>query len=514
MEDVMYDDYDEEYDEYDENFLSEEEVGAILAAYRMQQLRQNLTGPLISFVTHVIGLILLCLLVVPQPQQVVNAVEVTIEEIVIKEIPEKIIDEIDEVTEEEVTEEAPEMEVPEVPTEAESDSAIEDASDDAPESDDNMEMEDVLDVVPHNTPLKIAGLYGGRSKAGKAAAKRKYGATNAGQKSVLNALRWLAKVQRDNGSWEDNPAHSGLALLCFLAHGETPLSEEFGITVQKAMQWLSSGMPEGRPFATDGHQYGHAIATYALAESYGMTQIPFLQTSMEYGLDTIIKGQQAGGGFDYNYKKGPRWDLSYAGWNYQALKAGLVAGSANEDLPRTIEKGITFIKRTTYKNGKFGYSSPGSGKNMTGVGTLCLQLLGEKRAAETQGGLETIMDERYKLWLDVAQDWEKIAHPLYGFYYDTQAVFHQQGADWDRWNRTFQKVLVDGQHREGYWTTREASHGLGGPSLQGKILSTTLCLLQLQVYYRYLPTFKMPKENIVNRGGGIGDASEDDLIIE
>ena len=174
------------------------------------------------------------------------------------------------------------------------------------------------------------------------------------------------------------------------------------------------------------------------------------------------------------------------------------------------------MKETAYRNGKFGYSSPGTGGNMTGVGTLCLQLLGEKRAKETGAGLDTIMGERYRLWDGIASDWEKIAKPLYGFFYDTQAVFHRQGADWNKWNRTFQKILVDGQHREGYWTTQTQHVRIGGNALSGKILSTCFCLLQLEVYYRYLPTFKMPKENIVKGdGAGIGNADGDaGLIIE
>ena len=91
---------------------------------------------------------------------------------------------------------------------------------------------------------------------------------------------------QSNGSWENNPAHSGLALLCFLAHGETPLSEEFGVTVQKAMQWLANGMPKNKLWS---RAYSHGIATYALAEAYGMTQIPFLHEAMENGLD-VYKG--------------------------------------------------------------------------------------------------------------------------------------------------------------------------------------------------------------------------------
>ena len=36
----------------------------------------------------------------------------------------------------------------------------------------------------------------------------------------------------------DPAAMAGLALLCYLAHGETPASPEFGKTVEKAMKYL------------------------------------------------------------------------------------------------------------------------------------------------------------------------------------------------------------------------------------------------------------------------------------
>ena len=160
---------------------------------------------------------------------------------------------------------------------------------------------------------------------------------------MLRALRWLKKVQAADGSWE-NEAFTGLALLCFLAHGETPQSEEFGMTVQKAMQWLSGKVPvQGA-----SHGYANGIATYALAEAYGMTQIPFLRQSMEAGLEVIVKGQQSGGGYNYAYGQTERWDLSVAGWQYQALKAGYVAGANVEGIVAAISKSTKFLKDVAY----------------------------------------------------------------------------------------------------------------------------------------------------------------------
>ena len=48
------------------------------------------------------------------------------------------------------------------------------------------------------------------------------------------------KVQNPDGSWGTgaHSAFTGLALLTFLAHGETQTSKHFGVTVRKAMEWM------------------------------------------------------------------------------------------------------------------------------------------------------------------------------------------------------------------------------------------------------------------------------------
>ena len=377
------------------------------------------------------------------------------------------------------------------PAETEDELAAEDVSDEAPQAEDNSEFEEQLAVQPTLAPLTLSSLYAGRSAAGRAATVKKFGGSRAGQEAVLRALRWLQTVQQDDGSWLGDPAFTGLALLCFLAHGDNPRSEEFGGTVQTSIQWLAERMPStGKTFPGGKGAYSHGIITYALAEAYDLTQIRFLKRAMEDGLDVLLKGQQPGGGYDYAYQKGDRWDLSVAGWQMQALKAGYIAGASNKGLHEAIEKSILFTK-STYKNDRFGYSAPGTGKNMTGVGVVCLQLLGHKKAKEVGRAIDnTIMTSRLKGYEHARTTFkEEAEHNLHGWYYDTQATFNAGSADWRKWQRLFEPVLINNQHKEGYWDVE--IHRKTG--VAGKVFSTTLCCLQLEVYYRYLQCFDLDK---------------------
>jgi hypothetical protein len=366
-----------------------------------------------------------------------------------------------------------------------------------------MDAEEVCDVVRTDSVLKYSGSLGGRTAAGRKRLGDKYGASGAGQERVSRALRWLAKVQNADGSWGNNsPAHTGMALLVFLAHGETPVSETYGTTVQKAMQWLVNYSADTKTMSSGVNAqkaYGHGIATYAIAESYAMTKIPFLQVAMERCVDVIVKGQQPGGGFDYSYKKGDRWDLSVGGWQFQALKAAKVAGSTNEGLKHAIEASVSFCRHAAYAGGKFGYTSAGSGGNMTGVGAVALQLLGQGKLPEVGKAMETIAGERFESYKKVAekpQDWTEVSEKnLYGWYYDTQAMFNaaeQRGMkqQWKSWREVFEKVLIRSQNPEGYWETK--GH-IGGADIPGRVLATCFSCLQLEVYYRYLPTFDINK---------------------
>ena len=74
------------------------------------------------------------------------------------------------------------------------------------------------------------------------------------------------------GSWQAPPiAMTGLALLTYLSHGETPASEEFGPTVEKAIKYLLK--TQGKDGTWTGNTYQHGIACYAMSEAFAMTKI-------------------------------------------------------------------------------------------------------------------------------------------------------------------------------------------------------------------------------------------------
>ena len=493
MED--YNDYDDEFyeDDFEDGSLTEEEILAIQEEYRRKRLIESLIGPVVSTVFHVVLIIVLAILITDKVKEPIAEIEVVMEEVEEVEIEPPPVEEPEPIEEPEDTTN-PVLTTVAVENVDTNDAALEDTDDEAPSTDDNMADQAVSDVVVSPSAFASPSVYGGRSAAGRASAVSRFGGNKVGQNALLKALWWLKKVQNPDGSWGNtgHAAYTGLALLTFLAHGETPTSKHFGATVKKAMQWLANDPIDTKSY----HAYPHAIKTYALAEAYAMTGVSMLQDKMEACVQILIKGQQNGGSYHYNYNKNEKdkQDLSFAGWNYQALKAAYGAGSEAKGLQEAIYKAIEWLKEHGDSNNEgngFPYAIK-SGKRkvlhdhtMRAVGSLCLQLFGEGQTPEIRDEIDKIATHDLKNY-----DWQNPPRAsLYGWYYATQVMFQAGGAKWRAWNRKFQKELTDNQHPEGYWNYPGKGHGKGN-ALTIKIYATTLSALQLTVYYRYLPSSK------------------------
>ena len=119
------------------------------------------------------------------------------------------------------------------------------------QSDPLLEQEQLKLVSNIKSPLVMKGLMAGRSEKGRAKLLREYGGRygSRAEIAVLRSLDWIMSVQTENGSWGISKSRSmtakqerarltGLALLAYLAHGETPQSEKYGACVQRAIQYL------------------------------------------------------------------------------------------------------------------------------------------------------------------------------------------------------------------------------------------------------------------------------------
>ena len=326
---------------------------------------------------------------------------------------------------------------------------------------------------------------------------------------VLKALRWLKKTQKDSGAWTGDIANTALAVLAYLAHGETPASKEFGTTVEKAIQYLidaqtidGNGVCKFR--GAGGTEYGYLICTYALCEAYGMTKNPNAKQAALIALDRIVKNQSPTGGWDYNMKKtSTRDDMSFEGWALQAVKAGKMAGLHPDGLDECIKKAIKCLKTRNFKNGGFNYCAGGGPTGLTATGCLCMQLLGYGDQQEVNAALDMMRG-----WLPVFEAKGGLtaggptpgANPQYYCYYAAQCKYQAgmcQGAtpanvkSWQDWNLAMKQVYpktmkdagtidgIDGKPKAcGFW-----DKGYNNPTM-----GTCLCALQLMVYYRYLPT--------------------------
>lgn len=335
--------------------------------------------------------------------------------------------------------------------------------------------------------LIFKGAVNSRSAGGRQAALGRYSGAMGTQTeaSVVRALDWLKTNQQADGSWGPNKvALTGLSLLTFLAHGEMTSSEDYGKTVESAIRFLLSKQREDGTFAdvsTQAGPYEHGIATYAMCEAYGLTRVPVLKPVMEKAVQVILNGQQKGGGWDYKYGKGGRRDTSIAGWQIQALKAAHIAGAENSGIEEALAKAADDLKRARDPvTGKFHYSDPKSqtSESITGVAVLCLELIGQGDSKEARQGLSALTKALCK-W-ESAPEWA-----MYGWYYITQAKFHDGGSEWKGWNNQFARAFTKSQNKDGSWTAPREDEQKYGPAY-----STTLAALTLQVYYRFLPTYQ------------------------
>ena len=505
----------------------------------MADVKEHLSGPMVSVVVHILGLVFLSSIIVFEaPKEgediVVKEVQVDIKEL--EKIPEPPEPEDLEV-QEDIEIERPDITTDDVKVE------VEDVSIEAPAVD--VAMPDMMSVKPTNSALVMPALMSSRTGKGRKKALKRYGGSSKTERSVVKGLNWLKDHQNDNGSWGENrndtAALTGLALLALLAHGETPSSTEFGPTVLKAIKKLVKFLGPNANKVSGG--YRHGIVMYALSEAYAVTKIPMLEDVLNKGMTKLIKGQSSLGSFNYGYSNKPtdtcgnrpRPDLSVAGWNYQALKAAFAAGCTTPGLEEAIDKAINVgLKRTSFnrKAKRFAYSigkngKPGSGSLcMQAAGTLCLQLLGEGKSSQVKAGLANLQTPNayWFAWSGGPPKAKKKSVPdwaLYQWYYQTQAFFQGysgRGGTWRKWNKMFTKELTRRQKRDGRWESPSFEYPIGKGHNEGSyfkgidqpVWSTSLCCLMMEVYYRYLPTFKVSH----HRASSATKTDDDDLGLK
>jgi hypothetical protein len=222
-----------------------------------------------------------------------------------------------------------------------------------------------------------------------------------------------------------------------------------------------------------------------MCEAFGLTSDAALKPYAQRALNNIMRAQNANGGWDYSPGTA-RTDTSVGGWQLMALKSGQMAGL---DVPKkNLEDAARWLDRvqSSSEGSGYGYDGPGDTYTMTSVGLLCREYLGW--GPRNPGLIKGVQ----KLSADFGP--EKQLNNIYYYYYATQVMHHFGGEAWQKWNPRMRDMLIAKQDRgmdrahpdqKGSWPPVGDVHGGAG----GRIMTTSLSLLTLEVYYRYLPLY-------------------------
>jgi len=341
------------------------------------------------------------------------------------------------------------------------------------------------------------------------------GGTAASESAVEKGLAWLAAHQGADGGWRFNlklcptclgecknsgvldttTAPTGLALLCFLGAGYTQHEGPYQEVVSKGLYYLTDRMVltefggdlrdtsmldklgEGAPtFHRSGNMYSHGIATLALCEAYAMTHDQTLAMPAQEAVNFIVYAQHKQGGWRYEPKE--PGDTTVSGWQVTALKSALLG---KLKVPREVwYRASDFFDSVQDDRGAaYGYQSPSkSRRSTTVVGLFSRMILGWPR---NHPPLVKGMNK-------IAKQQPRNNH-MYFNYYASQALYHTGGKGWERWNSRMREYLVNSQatagHEAGSWYFDENWSDQGG-----RLYSTTLSILTLEVYYRFMPMYQ------------------------
>jgi len=358
--------------------------------------------------------------------------------------------------------------------------------------------------VPRVISMGSYAARGGRKQLAKQG-----GGTPGSESAVDLALEWLQRHQSPDGSWKArdytamcysaapckkiddtltgiDAGLTGMATLAFLGAGYTDERPPFTKTVSRALQYILKTQNNDGSFspATGSNLiYNHAICTLAVCEAYGMTQNRLYKSPAERGVEYILRVQHRDGGWGYTRNDNVfRSDVSVTGWQVMALKS---AAMAKIEVPAAAwSSAIRFIDGASDGNGLSGYFAPAQvltpgNPSTIAVGLLCRQFAPVLPNPEMMASITDYMAEKLPN--------ENEEGFFYYAYYGGLGLYQYGGPKWEKWNNHVRDLLLRLQKREGCETGSWDPGTRRWASWAGRVYSTSMAALTLEVYYRYLP---------------------------
>ncbi len=377
----------------------------------------------------------------------------------------------------------------------------------------------------------VPGIYAWRTRPDRATWLSARGGTPESEHAVEFGLEWLVRHQAGDGFWGSSclaaagsdaharcdaraacpgagkrveMAHTGLAVLALQADGHydangNPYSEN----VARAIRWMiahqgADGALIGSPNADQrrfpDYMYEHGIATFALAEACALAAASGrppgegYAKAAEAAVRFIQQQQHADGGWRYTADKTLPSDTSISSWQVLALWTARGAGLQVDEA--CLAKAVAFYQRCeTGQDGRTAYlAGRGVGTDATTGAGMWVHLFLQQQPASplVQAAAPYLASFAEKTW--GSPESRPKYNDFYLWHHCSLPLARVGGAAWDRWNRLVRETLIELQQQEGCtrgsWDPETSVYGRGAGGA-GRIYTTALAILTLEVYYRF-----------------------------
>lgn len=290
---------------------------------------------------------------------------------------------------------------------------------------------------------------------------------------VRAALAWLVAHQDEDGRWDadafmkhdrgpgapcDGPGRptndvgvTGLATLALLGGGSTLRTGPHQGAVRNAVQWLQGQQgADGVLGTTAAHDfiYGHAIATLALSEAYGLSKYRSLREPVTKAVNYLASHRNPYAVWRYQPRDNDN-DTSVTTWAWLACASAKDFGIAiDPSIPKVV---AAWYDEATDEHGRTGYTRRGEPSSRH-VGDHALRFPPEQGEALTAAALlgrfvlgqtpakAPIMNASAELLLAKPPLWQAGAIDPYYCWFGTQAMYQMGGQWWDGWNKSLASV--------------------------------------------------------------------------
>lgn len=330
--------------------------------------------------------------------------------------------------------------------------------------------------------------------------------------AIDKGLQHLLANQRDDGSWasgengERATAMTSLALMAFMARAEFPGSGPNGVALARAKDWLLKQAKEAPNGYLGSTMYEHGMATLALTELWGMTEVreddEAFQKAIEAAVGVIVRSQSTLGGWRYQPNPNGGNDTSATATVFIALASARQAGIAVPN--ETITRVISYLELAANpKTGGFVYVPSGQGQagtdtiGSTAGGVYAAQLAGARDSEKVEGGLRYLEERAPGIF-------QGVGFYYYCHYYALQAMVQSGDERYIKWYPQIRDALIARQTEDGSWVGKatDKKHGAQAADKGGdgsnlttnpnKIVGheTPMAIIMLATPYRYIPIYQ------------------------